>query len=55
MFSGESRGVKGKRGKGRRGQDRTRGKSDGVAPGDGSMIQRLRAWWDDILEQAKKK
>ena len=26
-----------------------------AAPGDGSMMQRLRDWWEDILEQAQKK
>ena len=46
----ESRGGKGKRGK-RRQDAKARAKDDG----DGSMLQRLRDWWEDILEQARKK
>ena len=53
VFSGEQRGGKGKRGKRR--PDKARGKADGAPPGAGSMMQRLRDWWEDILEQAKKK
>jgi YidC/Oxa1 family membrane protein insertase len=41
---------RGKRAK-RRQEARTRAKNDG----DGSMLQRLRDWWEDILEQARKK
>ncbi|HVS38316.1 MAG TPA: YidC/Oxa1 family insertase periplasmic-domain containing protein [Gemmataceae bacterium] len=47
---GESRGGKGKRAK-RRQESKQRDKDEG----DGSMFQRLRAWWADILEQARKK
>ena len=47
FFQEEPRG-KSKRGK--RGQEKA-----GKADSDGSMWQRLRAWWEDVLEQAQKK
>ncbi len=42
-------------GKGRRGKRRQDAQPAGKADGDGSMFQRLRDWWADILEQARKK
>jgi YidC/Oxa1 family membrane protein insertase len=47
FFKEEPRG-KGKRGK--RGQEKA-----GKAEGDGTMWDRLRAWWEGVLEQAQKK
>jgi YidC/Oxa1 family membrane protein insertase len=44
-------------GRGKRRKERSKPRSEpGPTPeGDGSMLQRLRAWWADVLKQAKKK
>ena len=42
-------------GKGKRGKRRQESKAADKGDGDGSIFQRLRDWWADILEQARKK
>ncbi len=52
VTTGPATGVSGK---GKRGKRRQEARPADKADGDGSMFQRLRDWWADILEQARKK
>ncbi len=42
-------------GRGKRGKRRQENKAPAKRDGEGSMFQRLRDWWADIVEQARKK
>ncbi len=52
---GNGSATTGPAGKSKRGKRRPETKATAKSDGDGSMFQRLRDWWADILEQARKK